>query len=172
MSRIFPSTRRMGKRNSPQNENVKEKIDMPEIDTITTFTPPPKPSAGDKYREALSKAESDERATAAPPPLVEKPKADEKPIETPKPAEKAPTAKTSTSPLDVILDDKPTAEPTPEPKDDLSKTIEELDAIKVPKSEHWERARKTLRTQSQEIQSRLGEIEKLKADLGKVDPTI
>ncbi len=140
-----------------------EVIDPPATaDTPPVATPPGETNFGDRYRDALAKGDSKEKAPAkaeadkTPPPVVEKKKADATP--------------TKPSALDIAIGDKP-AEAKPEvivdEPDDILKQFED---IKVPKSEHWERARATMRTQSDEKKTLRLELEKAKGELGKIDP--
>jgi hypothetical protein len=119
-------------------------------------------NVGDVYRKALSGIEAKEAAEA--------PAKEESVKELDKTPEKPPGAGTGQdaekvakpSPIDVVLGDK--TEP--------AKSEEEPDVLKEfdEKKANWPKARETMARQSQEKKTLAGEIERLKGELGKLNP--
>ncbi len=109
---------------------------------------------GDKFRAELAKLETvDAPVKEAPPPdnvpdqpVEEVPES--KPVEEKKIEPK--TEAKPESPLDVLTDKESKEE---KPAVDPDSVVADLDKIEVPKSEHWKRARETMRAQAEELKA-------------------
>ena len=107
---------------------------------------PAKTNFGDKFREQMAKVEAAAPPTEPPPePTPPAPKPDLPPPSEEKTPEPVAEVKPE-SPLDVVAAEKKEAPP---PEDVLS----DLEKIEVPKSEHWKRARETMRQQAEELKT-------------------
>ncbi len=137
---------------------LEPKVITPEIQEKAGGGPmPAKTNFGDKWREAMEKSP---KTPIEPPPEPTPPasktpdepaKSDaEPPVEPPKTEKTVEEVATKPeSPLDVVVATEEKKEPRPEATDVLA----DLEKIEVPKSEHWKRARETMRAQADELKA-------------------
>ncbi len=107
---------------------------------------------GKKFRDQMAKVEAASPPTDPPPePTPPAPKpvpTPETPTEPVTPAETPQAEVKPESPLDVVIEKTPK-----EPKPEATDVLADLEKIEVPKSEHWKRARETMRQQADEIKT-------------------
>jgi hypothetical protein len=123
-------------------------------------------NVGDVYRKALSGIEAKETATEAAPVKELKGQTftkEQVAVPAAPGAGKEPTEKAAKpSPIDVVLGDK-TEPAKPEEEPDVLKEFDE-------KKANWPKARETMARQSQEKKTLAGEVDRLKGELGKLNP--
>ncbi len=108
---------------------------------------------GDKFRAELAKLETvDAPVKETPPPDDTPDQPPSKPEAEPeaKPTEEPKTEVKPESPLDVLTDKEPKEE---KPAVDPDSVVADLEKIEVPKSEHWKRARETMKAQAEELKA-------------------
>ncbi len=123
---------------------VQEKSGIGPMPVVTKF--------GDKFRAEMAKVDASIKPTEPPPeptPPEEKPAVTTEVVETKEVKPDVEQASKPESPLDVVIEKASKEEKPTEATDVLA----DLEKIEVPKSEHWKRARETMRQQAEELKT-------------------